>query len=165
MENTPHRIPPAIREAHLTYLVSLNVIPQHQEEVDHTVTQRLRALGNLAADGRATIYKSDLRDDPQDHEFQVYRQRQERAEQLLASADLTARERQIATLIKLGKSNQDMADYLGRSLTTIKTLASRVYRKTGIHDRDELAARLNGMTKEEWYDPLGLYAQDQRHSS
>lgn len=161
MENTPPFVPPINGEIRLTYTVSITTTPEHQKAIERAIDTRLQALGELAVDGQAEVCKTTLHNSPQYQELQDFKRRREAAEQLLDEAGLTPRERQIATLIKLGKSNQDMADYLGRSLTTIKTLASRVYKKTGIHDRDELAARLNGMTKEEWYDPLGLYAQDQ----
>ena len=49
------------------------------------------------------------------------------------------RERQIATLLANGCSNQEIANRLGLRLQTVKNHLSRVYRKLGVPNRVQLA--------------------------
>ena len=55
---------------------------------------------------------------------------------------LTARERQIATLIAQGYSNLNVSARLGIAADTVSVHVRRIYRKLGVHSRVELAARL-----------------------
>ena len=49
------------------------------------------------------------------------------------------RERQIATLLANGCSNQEIANRLGLRLQTVKNHLSRIYRKLGVPNRVQLA--------------------------
>lgn len=49
------------------------------------------------------------------------------------------RERQIATLVANGCSNQEIANRLGLRLQTVKNHLSRIYRKLGVPNRVQLA--------------------------
>ncbi len=64
----------------------------------------------------------------------------------LADADappgLTAREREVALLLKDGASNKTIARLLGLELPTVKTHLQHLYRKCGVRNRTELASRL-----------------------
>jgi len=51
---------------------------------------------------------------------------------------LTKKENEVLDLILEGKTNQEIANQLFVELSTIKTHVNNVYRKTGIHNRDEL---------------------------
>ena len=62
-----------------------------------------------------------------------------------AHARLTARERQVATLIATGLKRREIASRLGVSLNTVTTLASRAYGKLGVRSRGALQARLDRM--------------------
>ena len=48
------------------------------------------------------------------------------------------REKEVAKLMTLGHSNQDIAEILAYSLDGVKKMTSRVYNKTGLSDRYEL---------------------------
>jgi DNA-binding NarL/FixJ family response regulator len=49
------------------------------------------------------------------------------------------RERQIATFLASGCSNQEIANRLGLRLQTVKNHLSRIYRKLGVPNRVQLA--------------------------
>ena len=55
---------------------------------------------------------------------------------------LTATEREIATLVAEGRTNQQVADALFISPRTVEWNLSKVYRKLRVRSRSELAARL-----------------------
>lgn len=55
---------------------------------------------------------------------------------------LTARERQIALLLRDGASNKLLARQLGIGLPTVKTHLLNLFRKVGARNRTELVARL-----------------------
>lgn len=59
---------------------------------------------------------------------------------VLAKAELTRREEELARLLLKGAGNREVADELAVSLSTVKTHARNLYRKLGIHSRDELAS-------------------------
>jgi DNA-binding NarL/FixJ family response regulator len=52
---------------------------------------------------------------------------------------LTARERQIVSLIRLGKANKEIAHELHLTEGTVKEYLSRIFRKLEVHNRTELA--------------------------
>ena len=58
--------------------------------------------------------------------------------------DMTAREREIATLLADGLTNRQIADKLYISEGTVKNYISTIYDKTGIHDRVKLVVALSG---------------------
>jgi DNA-binding CsgD family transcriptional regulator len=62
------------------------------------------------------------------------------------SSALTTREREIATLAALGRTNREIADRLVVSVRTVEGHLYRAYAKLGISDRDQLAATL-GVTR------------------
>ena len=55
---------------------------------------------------------------------------------------MTAAERQVATALADGLSNQEIADRLGKTVYAVKFLLHQIYRKTGIANRAGLVARL-----------------------
>ena len=55
---------------------------------------------------------------------------------------LTARERQIALVLRHGASNKLLARQLGIGLPTVKTHLLNLFRKVGARNRTELVARL-----------------------
>jgi DNA-binding CsgD family transcriptional regulator len=57
-------------------------------------------------------------------------------------AGMTAAERQVATALADGLSNQEIADRLGKTVYAVKFLLHQIYRKTGIANRAGLVARL-----------------------
>lgn len=58
----------------------------------------------------------------------------------LAAADsLTAREKEISTQVGAGRSNKAIANDLGISERTVKSHLNAIFRKTGIHNRVQLA--------------------------
>ena len=58
---------------------------------------------------------------------------------------LSAREREVATLLGAGLTTAEVAKRLGIKPSSVVTLTSRVYRKLGVRRRTELAARLKGL--------------------
>lgn len=58
--------------------------------------------------------------------------------------EMTAREREIATLLAEGHTNRQIADKLYISEGTVKNYISNIYDKTGIHDRVKLVVALSG---------------------
>jgi DNA-binding CsgD family transcriptional regulator len=64
------------------------------------------------------------------------------AQALLTVPGITAAERQVATALADGLSNQEIADRLGKTVYAVKFLLHQIYRKTGISNRAGLVARL-----------------------
>lgn len=60
--------------------------------------------------------------------------------------ELTRRESQIAALIGQGKTNKQIAQDLGISENTVKTIMKRLYHKLGVHSRSELIRELYDLT-------------------
>lgn len=60
----------------------------------------------------------------------------------LPELKLTAREKQIAALVAQGHSNHQIAAQLCVSSETVKAALKRIFRKTGVSTRAQLAARL-----------------------
>lgn len=58
--------------------------------------------------------------------------------------EMTAREKEIATLLSQGLSNKQIAQKLYISEGTVKNYISVIYDKTGIHDRAKLIVAING---------------------
>lgn len=58
--------------------------------------------------------------------------------------EMTAREKEIATLLSQGLSNKQIAQKLYISEGTVKNYISTIYDKTGIHDRSKLIVAING---------------------
>ncbi len=54
------------------------------------------------------------------------------------AADLTPREREVVTLVARGLSNDEIADRLYMSVSTVKTHATRAMTKLGARDRAQL---------------------------
>jgi DNA-binding NarL/FixJ family response regulator len=52
---------------------------------------------------------------------------------------LSARERQIVTLITMGCSNREVAARMGLKIQTVKNHLCRIYRKLGVPNRVQLA--------------------------
>jgi DNA-binding NarL/FixJ family response regulator len=57
-------------------------------------------------------------------------------------AALTARRRQVATLVLRGHSNREIAETLGMTVGTVKTHLHAMYEKLGVHSRHDLARAL-----------------------
>ena len=60
-----------------------------------------------------------------------------------ATGELTQTERRIAALVAEGRSNKQIAAALYITPKTVSTQLSRIYRKTGVHSRTELARHLS----------------------
>ncbi|MBR3646446.1 MAG: response regulator transcription factor [Lachnospiraceae bacterium] len=58
--------------------------------------------------------------------------------------ELTAREREVSSLLAEGMTNRQIADKLYVSEGTVKNYISSIYDKTGIHDRVKLVIALSG---------------------
>ena len=67
---------------------------------------------------------------------------------------LTAREREVVTLIAAGLSNEEIADRLCLSVSTAKTHATRAMAKLGARDRAQLVviAYESGLVRPGWTD-------------
>jgi len=64
---------------------------------------------------------------------------------IFAGFALTAREEEIAVfLVETGLGYKEIADRLGTKYDTVRTQISSIYRKTGVHSRNELIAKLKG---------------------
>lgn len=65
-------------------------------------------------------------------------------EKMLHSLDcLTAREREVATLLGDGKSHHEIAESLGITIRTVKAHSSAIYEKLGVKDRLALSLLLH----------------------
>lgn len=105
--------------------------------LDKKVMGRLTALvannaaALLANDNNSTDNAADDHAEKNIREIGVY-------------GELTEREREIASLIVDGFSNKQIADKLYISEGTVKNYISKIYDKTGIHDRVKLVVALKG---------------------
>ena len=97
--------------------------------LDKKVMERLTAL--VANDNNSTDNAADDHAEKNIREIGVY-------------GELTEREREIASLIVDGFSNKQIADKLYISEGTVKNYISKIYDKTGIHDRVKLVVALKG---------------------
>lgn len=52
--------------------------------------------------------------------------------------DLTAKEKSVLDLIKAGKTNKEIAEELGISLSTVKTHINNIYKKLGVSSREDI---------------------------
>jgi DNA-binding CsgD family transcriptional regulator len=59
----------------------------------------------------------------------------------MAAAALTRRQREVMELLSMDRSYKDVAQTLHLSINTVKTHASRIYRKLEVSGRDELVGR------------------------
>jgi DNA-binding NarL/FixJ family response regulator len=57
--------------------------------------------------------------------------------------ELSARERQILVSLARGNTNNDIAESLAISLFTVKNHIKRIFRKIGVSNRTQAAARFN----------------------
>lgn len=62
---------------------------------------------------------------------------------LVAKANLTERERDVAALVAQGNSVRKIADMLGLSMNTVQGYSKGAYRKLGVHSRQELIDLVN----------------------
>ncbi len=105
--------------------------------LDKKVMERLTALvannaaALLANDNNSTDDAEDEQAEKNIRESGVY-------------GEMTEREREIASLIVDGFSNKQIADKLYISEGTVKNYISKIYDKTGIHDRVKLVVALKG---------------------
>ncbi|WP_276708521.1 response regulator transcription factor [Eubacterium ruminantium] len=105
--------------------------------LDKKVMERLTALvannaaALLANDNNSTDNAADDHAEKNIREIGVY-------------GELTEREREIVSLIVDGFSNKQIADKLYISEGTVKNYISKIYDKTGIHDRVKLVVALKG---------------------
>ena len=58
-----------------------------------------------------------------------------------STSDLTFRQNQIVTMLKLGSSNREIARVLGVSEGTVKVHLHRIFQRIGVTNRTQLAAR------------------------
>ena len=58
--------------------------------------------------------------------------------QLCEQAGLTNREREVLEMLLAGRSVKEMADLGSVSVNTIRSQVQSIYRKLGVHNRDEL---------------------------
>lgn len=57
---------------------------------------------------------------------------------------LTAKEQLVLTELKMGKTDQDIADAIGMRIGTVRTHLRSIYMKLGVKSRTELIVRLLG---------------------
>lgn len=95
--------------------------------------QDLVAAVRAAARGEAFLYPSIARKVVED-----YLKRVESGEERERYDGLTAREKEILTLIASGSSNQQIAEKLFISIKTVQTHRAHILEKLGLHDRTEL---------------------------
>ncbi len=62
-------------------------------------------------------------------------------------SDLTKRERDILLLIRLGKSNKEVADDLGLSVNTVKTHMRNLFQKLGVSNRTQASFKADQVLK------------------
>lgn len=62
-------------------------------------------------------------------------------------AMLSSREHEVAVGLLNRRSRGEIAESLGITISTVATLAKRLYKKLGVHSRDELVAHINGQQK------------------
>jgi DNA-binding CsgD family transcriptional regulator len=60
----------------------------------------------------------------------------------LSAGDLTGIEHLVAGEIRLGRSNQEIADALGMSPKTVEWNLTKIYRKIGVRSRTQLVLKL-----------------------
>ncbi len=65
---------------------------------------------------------------------------------------LTIRERQVVALVCMGYRNYEIASILGVGYPTIQTHLQNIFRKFGIHSRNEIRAALDSWPAEEWWN-------------
>lgn len=68
---------------------------------------------------------------------------EKRAQLLRNQVGLTAREYAVCEYVTVGASNQDIADCLGLTLSTVKSYMRQIFDKVGVDTRTALAARLS----------------------
>ena len=68
----------------------------------------------------------------------VSEKKQEHADSLFEKANLSPRERQIATLISVGRSDKEIAEELNISPATVATHNKNIFKKLSVHSRIEL---------------------------
>jgi two-component system nitrate/nitrite response regulator NarL len=61
---------------------------------------------------------------------------------MLPALFLTRREHEIATLVATGATNKEIAHQLGVSSKTVRNILTKVFFKTGVRGRTELAVRI-----------------------
>jgi DNA-binding CsgD family transcriptional regulator len=106
-----------------------------QRSLIHPRIGRLRALLSMTALRSCHFGKPSF--------LLRFEQTEEPAERRISTlARLTARERALALLVCEGSSNQEIADRLGRSVSTIKSELHSVFRKLGVESRGKLAVLL-----------------------
>ncbi|WP_336980877.1 helix-turn-helix transcriptional regulator [Altererythrobacter fulvus] len=71
---------------------------------------------------------------------------EKRGRMLRERVGLTARECAVCEYVSVGASNQDIADCLGLTLSTVKTYMRQIFDKVGVDTRTALAARLSSFT-------------------
>ena len=62
--------------------------------------------------------------------------------------DLTRRQKQIVNLLMQENSNNEIADFLGYSISTIKQEISKIYHELNVKNREELINYLSSFTTE-----------------
>jgi DNA-binding CsgD family transcriptional regulator len=63
--------------------------------------------------------------------------------------DLSIRDRQVIALVRVGHSNQHIAEALGISVGTVKQYLNRVFKTFDVHSRGELVALIERIAREQ----------------
>ena len=115
----------------------------------------LSEIENARANGRRTIAAATMDElktsfsvpveisidwDAVDQGHAMVRIRHERTDPVMPV--LSARQRDVATLISLGRSNSEIAAALGISLATVKDHVHHILKRTGLRSRSALAAAM-----------------------
>lgn len=93
-------------------------------------------------------------------EHQQEERRRERYEALVESSSLTLRERAVLDELLRDRSVLYVADKLNIAENTVRTHVQNIYKKLGVHTREELAARF-----EPAEEPVGVNLNDKRASA
>lgn len=135
----PADIRAALEEMRLSWSASLRESPLstafHERQVEHRLNPALRATLSMSALRSSHFGKPSflLRFDQID---------QTAGRNLTALTRLSLRERELASLVCEGKSNQEIADKIGRNLSTVKSELHSVFRKLNVSSRGKLAVLL-----------------------
>lgn len=118
-------------------LVLLEILPRVGKPGDRTLEREdgddavmAPVLAGEPSDGGAPAFPANVEADAGADDVAAY----------AAAHGLAARETEVAALLLAGRSTPDIAAELGMGAETAKTHVRRIYRKLGVHSRDELAS-------------------------
>ena len=74
--------------------------------------------------------------------------RRRACEQIASACDLTSREVQVLELLSMGNSYKKISEDLGLSMNTVTSYVKDLYRKTGLHEKQEVINRVGDIMRD-----------------